>query len=54
MDELGRDWLREAAGNFGEEGFAFNVAVLAEAGGDGIEAGVVVAGVADELPCAFG
>ena len=40
----------EDAGEDGEQGFAFGVSMGAEAGGEGSEIGVVVAGVADELP----
>jgi hypothetical protein len=41
--------LREAEGKLGEQGVAFDVAMLAETGGDGIEVDVVVAGMADEF-----
>jgi hypothetical protein len=56
VDELG--WVGlgedEDAGEFGEEGFAFEVAVGAEAGGDAVEVGVVVAGMAAEFVGAGG
>ncbi len=35
MDEFGRVWLREDLRDDGEEGFAFDVAMASEAGGDG-------------------
>ncbi len=37
-----------------EQGEAFGVTVIAETGGYGVEVGVVVAGMAAKLPCAFG
>ncbi len=40
--------------NFLQESFALDVAGGAKTGGDGIERSVVIAGVADELPCAVG
>lgn len=49
VDEGGRVGLGESCGDGGEEGFAFDFAVGAEAGGGLGEVGVVVAGVADEL-----
>ena len=54
MDEFeagnGADCLR----NFLKERVAFDLAAGAKACGDGIERGIVVAGVADKFPCSFG
>ena len=41
--------MQGEGGNFCEQGFALDVAVGAEAGGDAVEVGVVVAGVAAEF-----
>ena len=41
--------MQVEGGNFGEQGFALDVAVSAETGGDAVEVGVVVAGVAAEF-----
>jgi hypothetical protein len=49
MDELWSVWVREDFWDFGEQGLVFDLAVVAEACGDGIKAGVVIAGVA-EMP----
>jgi hypothetical protein len=54
VDELWSVWVREDFWDFGEQGLVFDLAVVAEACGDGIKAGVVIAGVAEELECAFG
>jgi hypothetical protein len=54
MDEFqagnGADCLRD----FLEERVALDLACCAETGSDGIKCRIVVAGVADKLPCAFG
>jgi len=54
VDELG--WVGEShsGGNAGEEGFALDLAMAAETGGDAVEVGVAVAGVADEFPDVVG
>jgi hypothetical protein len=52
--ELGWGGLGEGAGDLGEEGCAFDVAVGAKAGGDAVEVGVVVAGMTAELVGAGG
>ena len=49
MDELRGVWVQEEGRNFFEEGIPLDVAMGAEAGGDFIEAGVVVAGMAAEF-----
>ena len=46
--------LAEDSWNLGEQGFAFDVAVSAEARGDAIEVGIVIAGVAAEFVGAGG
>lgn len=51
VDERGGAGLRKCVGNDIEQGVAFDLAVGAEAGCDAVEVGVVLAGVADELPC---
>lgn len=54
MDQLEpgnrEDYLRD----FFEECFAFDVTGCAEPGGNGIECGIIVAGMTDEFPSAVG
>jgi hypothetical protein len=54
VDELGRVWERQSFGQLGEESVKLDLALGAEAGGDGVEFAVIVAGMADKLPDAVG
>lgn len=53
MDECGRAGLRKCSGDDVEKGDPLDLAMIAKSGGDAGEVGIVVAGMADELPCAF-
>lgn len=54
VDERRRAKLRKGLGDDVEERAPLDIAMGAEAGCDAVEVGIVVTGVADELPCAFG
>ena len=54
VDECGSVWLREAGGDCREESLHLDLAVGTKAGGDAVELGVVVTGMADEFEDAFG
>ena len=54
VDELGGVGLREDLRDGFEEGVAFDVAGATEAGVDGVEVAIVIAGMAAEFEDAFG
>jgi hypothetical protein len=54
MDEFETGKGADCRRDFLEECIALDLASNAKAGGDGIERGVVIAGMADEFPCALG
>lgn len=53
MDERRGAGLRKCFGDDVEESCAFDLAMRPEAGGDAVKVGIVIAGVADELPIAI-